>query len=211
LILRNVVTRLIFTVARGLHHWSPRDINILVLVVLAGVLVAACAGSPSYYRSKTPAGDGSRKLAVLPPVNLSRNEKASDIVLDALIVALLDAKVFDVVDPGAVETVINRRRIRLTDRLPLETIQGIGEELGVEQLMVGSVNEFSAVEGRDGSTAVVSISLRIIGCADGKIAWASTHSRRGDDSESVFGFGRISSPEQLATDMVRQMTETLIP
>lgn len=209
--MQSTVTRLLFSVLRGHRRWGARDVNAFLMAAVAGALALSCAGHPSYYRGNEPIAETGGALAVLPPVNLTRNERASDIVLNALVVALLDAEAFDVVDPGAVESVISRRRIRLTDRLPLETIQGIGEELGVEHLMVGSVNEFNAVEDRDGTIAVVSISLRIIRCADGKIAWASTHSRRGDDSESVFGIGRISSPEKLAADMARQMADTIKP
>ncbi|UCG51937.1 MAG: hypothetical protein JSW58_17530 [Candidatus Latescibacterota bacterium] len=153
--------------------------------------------------------EDSGSLAVLPLLNLTRYEAASDVVMGALVVELLDLKVFEVVDPGVVEVVVVEKRLRLTDRLPLETIRDLGDRLQVEYLLVGSVSEFSVV--RKGKTELpnVSISLRLIRCGDGRIVWAATHSKRGDDAESVFGIGRISTTEQLVAVMVEDMVETM--
>ena len=74
---------------------------------------------------------------------------------------------------------------------------------------MGTVSEFGVV--REGKTDLpnVSISLRLIECGNGRIVWAATHSERGDDAESVFGFGRISTREQLVAAMVKDMVKTM--
>lgn len=184
-------------------------LNLLVILALVFSTLVGCSRKPSYFRADADTFEGAGSLAVLPLLNLTRYEAASDIVMDALVVELLDLKVFDVVDPGVVEVVVLEKRLRLTDRLPLETIQEIGDRLQVEYLLVGSVSEFGTV--REGNTELpnVSISLRLIECGDGRIVWAATHSKRGDDAESVFGLGRISTPEQLVASMVEDMVETM--
>jgi curli biogenesis system outer membrane secretion channel CsgG len=150
-------------------------------------------------------------LAVLPPVNLSRYENAPDVVMNKLVVEMLEARIFNVLDPGLVEDVILRKRVRLTDRLSLETLHQLGEALGVQYLMLGTINEFGVVQDGRSSQPTVSISLRIVTCANGQIVWAASHSKRGDDAESVFGIGRITTLDQLAGATVREMTRTLVP
>lgn len=182
---------------------------LLLVFVFVGHFLVGCSSKPSYFRADSEAFNGTGSVAVLPLLNMTRYEGASDVVMDALVVELLDSKVLEVVDPGVVETVVLEKRLRLTDRLPLETIQEIGERLHVEYLLVGSVGEFGIVREGNAGLPNVSISLRLIECSDGRIVWAATHSKRGDDAESVFGIGRISTPEQLATGMVKDMVETM--
>jgi TolB-like protein len=180
------------------------------LVVLVLAALVACGGRPAYFRGEV-AGVDTLAIAVLPLVNFSKYERASDVVVSALIVEMLDVGTFSVVDPGLVETVVLERRLRLTDRLSLEALRDLGQRLGVTHVMVGTVNEFGFVQDQAGQLPTVSISLRAVACADGRIVWAATHARRGDDAESVFGLGRIESLEQLAAVTVKEMTATLKP
>jgi TolB-like protein len=196
----------------------PRDCAMqrlsLILIACISLTVpglTACSSNPHYFHAKPSTFDGTGALAVLPLTNLTQYDKAADVVMNALVVELLDSGAFEVVDPGIVEIVVLEKRLRLTDRLPLETIQEIGTHLDVTYLLVGSIHEFVMIRDRTDPLPAVSISLRIVRVADGRIVWASTHSRRGDDTESVFGLGRISTAEQLATAMVKQMIDTLRP
>lgn len=170
-----------------------------------------CAEHPQYYRGVVPNISDAKTLAVLPLVNFSQYDNASEIVLNALIVELLELKIFKVVDPGIVDAMVLEKRLRLTDRLPLAILQELGEQLGVEYLLVGSINEFSVIQGKNTRLPTVSISLRIVSCDSGQIIWASTHSRRGDDAESLFGIGRIEDIQQLAVVTVEEMINTLAP
>jgi len=180
------------------------------LVALLVTTSLACGGRAPYYRGELPGAD-TLSIAVLPLVNFSKYEHASDVVVSALVVQMLDLGTFAVLDQGQVETMVLEQRLRLTDRLPLDALQEAGRRLGVTHVMVGTVNEFGFVQVRDGQLPTVSLSLRVIRCADGRIVWASTHARRGDDTESVFGMGRIESLEQLAAATVEEMTATLKP
>ena len=131
--------------------------------------------------------DGTPTIAVLPPVNLSREEQAGDIIGNNVVVELLQARQFLVTDPGLVENIVVKMRLRLTDRLPLETLREIGEELDVTYVMMGTVNEFGTFQARGGDLPGVSITLRIVTCANGRIVWrqatrsAATTPRRYSD------------------------------
>jgi hypothetical protein len=51
--------------------------------------------------------------------------------------------------------------------------------------------------------------MRLVRCEDGRIVWAGSHARRGDDTETVFGLGRVTTLEQLADKTVAELMESL--
>lgn len=178
------------------------------LFITIVVVFSACASGPQYYYSDVELGE-TPTIALLPPVNLSKNEEAGDIVSRSLLVQILETGKFDVIDPGEVDAVVLKKRIRFTDRLPLSAMQEIGSELGARYLLLGSVNEFEMVTDRVSTIPVVSLSLRIVESDTGDIFWAATHTKRGDDSESIFGIGRIESLERLTAVVVEEIAESL--
>jgi len=180
----------------------------LIIVLLVALVVPACSTNPQYFVADV-SPDSSATLALLPLVNLSKYDEAGDIFSRSLLVELLDVNIFEVIDPGRVDVVVLQKRIRYTDRLPLATMQELGREIGTRFLLLGSVNEFEMVTDRISSIPLVSISLRIVECETGEIVWAATHTKRGDDSESIFGWGRIESLERLASVASKEIVQTL--
>jgi len=182
---------------------------VVVFVSLAAtVLLAGCSTKPQYYRSDLVLEEKAT-LAVLPLVNLTKYTEAGDILMNSLLVALLDLNMFEIVDPGLVDNLILEKRIRYTDRLPMSTMEEMGQQLDAEYILLGSVNEFEMVMERTETLPVISISLRIVGSQTGTIVWAATHTKRGDDTESVFGMGRITTLHQLAAVTTKEITGTL--
>lgn len=180
-------------------------------LALCLALAAGCGSKPSYYRNDMAAVEPGSRVAALPFVNLTKDVNAPDVVMNAFLVELLATNRFTVVDPGVVDDVIQQERIRLTDRIPLESLQALGAKLGVDYVFVGSVNDYQEVKESQGYVPTVSISMRMVSCGTSAIAWAATHSLRGDARESIFSLGRVENIEELATIAVREMTRTLIP
>ncbi len=179
-----------------------------LIVALSALALAGCSSKPQYFRSGVMI-DQPESLAVLPLVNLSKYDEAGDIVMHSLLVQLLDSGLFDIVDPGLVDHAVLERRIRFTDRLPLPVMQELGETLNADYVLLGSVNEFDMITNRTETVPLVSISMRIVRTDTGKIFWAATHTRRGDDAESVFGLGRIATLQRMTAVTVKDMTGTL--
>ena len=180
----------------------------LIIVIAATMLLVGCSSNPNYYRSDLQL-DETATLAVLPLVNLSKYTEASEIVMNSLLVELLDLDLFEIVDPGIVDEVILQKRIRYTDRLPMETMQELGSRMGANYLLLGSIHQFDMITDKVEILPVISISLRIVGSETGTIVWAATHTKRGDDTESVFGLGRIDTLERLTAVTVKEITGTL--
>ena len=176
---------------------------------LAALAIWGCASQPASFRADSDGIVAGDTLAVMPLVNLSQHQNAPDVVLNAVVVELLGIDRFAVVDPGEVHEVVLEKRLRLTDRLPLEMLQEIQTALGTRYVMEGTVNAFGMIDDGGVTYPSVSVTLRIVRCADGRIVWAGSHARRGDDTESVFGLGRVGTLEQLTQVTVSELMETL--
>ena len=179
-----------------------------LLLAAAAASLTGCASNPQYFRSDFTL-DGPATLALMPLVNLSKYDEAGDVVMNSLLIQLLDKGFFQIVDPGLVDHAVLERRIRFTDRLPLSTMQELGDTLNADYMLLGTVNEFDMITSRSETVPLVSISLRIVRSDTGTIFWAATHTRRGDDAETVFGLGRIMTLEQLTAVAVKDITSTL--
>lgn len=180
-------------------------------LALVFVSLLGCSSKPAYFRDELPAMAESERLAVMPLMNFSQDDRAPEIIAGQLTVVLLENVRFTVVDPGAVDEVVRKERLRFTDRLDLETLGTVGRDLGVRFVMVGTINEFGSLPSGSEPIPVVSLSLRIVSCDDGRIVWAASHSRRGDDNETIFGWGKVGTVEQLAAETVEEITKSLRP
>jgi TolB-like protein len=183
-------------------------LGVLGCAAIAAAALSGCASNPEYFRSDTKL-EQPATLAVMPLVNLSKYDEAGDVVMNSLLIQLLDIDFFEIVDPGLVDNAVLERRIRFTDRLPLATLQELGRDLNAEYMLLGSVNEFDMITSRTETVPLVSISVRIVRSETGTIFWAATHTRRGDDAESIFGLGRIMTLEQLTAVAVKDIAGTL--
>jgi TolB-like protein len=151
-------------------------------------------------------------IAILPFDNLTGAEGASRQVYDIFLVEFLHLERFTVIDPGEVERVLAQERIRFTSELSREQVEKVGRELGAYMLIQGAILEYG-VRQVQGFTVVdvpyISIMIKMIDAKTGSIQWASTYSRNGNDTEKVFGAGRITSLNRLTEVMAREMVNSL--
>ncbi|HEX5133208.1 MAG TPA: GNA1162 family protein [Candidatus Krumholzibacteria bacterium] len=188
---------------------SRRAPSGLIAAALAAAMLWGCAGAPASFRANVDGVQPGDTVAVLPLVNLSQQQNAPDVVFNAVFVELLEIADYAVVDPGLVQDMVLRLRLRLTDRLPLETLQQIGQELGCRYVLEGTVNAYGMVNDGPDAYPSVAVTMRMVRCADGRIVWAGSHARRGDDTETVFGMGRVGTLEQLAQTTVSELMQSL--
>jgi TolB-like protein len=176
------------------------------------VLTANCAPDPRVYSSSGLSLPKETNIAILPFDNLTDEERASQQVYDIFLVEFLKVGNFSVVDPGEVERVLAEERIRYASELSIEQIHKIGRELKIPMIVQGAVLEYGIrqVQGfKVVDVPYISLMVKMVDTQSGKIVWASSYSRNGNDSEKVFGFGRISSLNKLTEVMAREIVESL--
>jgi hypothetical protein len=109
-----------------------------------------------------------------------------------------------------VEKSLRRLRIRTAAEIDLSKLQNLGEQLKVQAIIVGSVDEYEVRQERSITIPIVAISARMLDVQTGNILWTTSNTHDGDDWETVFGFGRIISLTQLAQMVIAEMVETLV-
>jgi len=112
-----------------------------------------------------------KKIAVLPFQNFTNNKEISNTVREVVIAEILSMGIFDVVDPALTDQVVFEEGVGKKLRLDKATIKRIGERLGVQAILIGSVTYLK--QEREGSYTypVVGISLRLVDVKTGQIIW----------------------------------------
>jgi TolB-like protein len=149
------------------------------------------------------------KIAILPFDNLSGEEGAGEKMTEIFVVELMRTGRFEVVEPGRVKKAMMEKRIRTTRDLDLDAARWLGETLGLDLILVGSVLEFEIQESQNKPVPVVTVTARFLKADSGATLWAAYQSRKGDDRETLFGWGRITSLSQLGDAVASEMLRGL--
>jgi TolB-like protein len=158
----------------------------LAALALAAAL-AACghARAPPAWRT----GMGARPIvAVFPMQNLSGG-RAPVKAIDASLRASIEASGLAVVDREWVDAVLASRRIRYTGGLDREGATALRDELGVDAVLVSSLDLYAA-----GSPPAIGLSSRLVSTGDPpRILWMDRVSISGNDEPGLFGAGIVST------------------
>lgn len=184
-------------------------LSVLSIVVLLS-FTAGCSSNTVKYINPTADFSYIKKVAIVPFNNLTPDSYASEKLRSILTVEILSRKYFDLVEQGQTRRVVTQ--ILRAQGIPegsaasydTETIKLIGEELGVQAIIIGGVNEYPS---RDSSVA--SLSLKMIDTSSGVVLWQVITAVKGSNAfKSFFGM-EDSSPIDLAFRVVKRALNTL--
>jgi TolB-like protein len=156
-----------------MYNMNMTDVTIRTLVIFFLIFVAGCSSSVIRYINPEANFSYIRKVAILPFNNMSGDRFAGERVRNTLTVELLSRGVFDVMERGEVSKVMGLvlRAAGFEEGRALEvdkeTLKLLGEKLGVQAVILGSVDEYT---GR-GTAPIVSLSLRMLDTSSGIILW----------------------------------------
>ncbi len=160
-------------------------------ILIFALLAMACAGALPPTRFVNPDFDFAfvEKAAVLPLENLSADQQAGVRATRLLITELLASGAIDVVEPGEVraafEAVADRRRNPTT-----EQVIAIGQRLGVQAILVGTVTQSESLRSGTVAVPVVTLDVHMLETETGTAVWAATHSEKGGGmSAKLLGTG----------------------
>lgn len=150
-----------------------------VLALLALILTTAC--SSSYHRQFIDApgiSSGKRHVAVLPLVNLTSHPNAGRAVGDLLATEMYGLPGFAFLERTAMQEGIKGKDEDLEYVMDNAVAQKLGQKLGVDTVVYGSVTEYGYKRGIDQSPAV-GVNLRMLDVASGSVLWAASSSENG--------------------------------
>jgi TolB-like protein len=181
----------------------------IVLIFL--VFIGGCGSTVKYIN---PSANFSyiKKIAVLPFNNFSDDRYAGEKVRNTLIVDLMSRGVFEVVEQGEVTKVLSvifrEAGVEEGKAVPIdiETLKLIGEKLGVQAVILGSVDEYSGAGGGN----IVSIGARMLDTGSGIILWQAKTTETGKSVlRKLFGIDEIDRSE-LTKKVVKGTLDTLL-
>jgi TolB-like protein len=145
-------------------------LNSSVIICFLLIFIYGCAAPEYYTRPKTDISN-IKRIAVLPMENFTSDEYAGEKVRRVVITELLSRGI-DVIEPGEVTRVLKESNVRSIGSIKITDIQNIGKTLGVEAVMMGSVEAFGISRGISVSYPEVTILLILHEASSGNIVWS---------------------------------------
>ncbi len=141
-----------------------------------------------------------KRVAILPLVNYTSEPDAPD-EIEGLLREELRKRGIEVVGRDKVDRFLAKRRIRYTGGITRLYAREMGKELGVDAIVVGSIDLLSDLNGE----VYAGLSIRLVSAVDGSLVWADTLSYSGRDFEGVLGLGVITSMDTLTRRVVSDL------
>ena len=181
------------------------------LWLLTTAFLVACSGmKPTVFVNKQYNFNFLEKVAVVPFENLSNDQGAGARITHIFLTELLAAESFDIAEPGEVSKVTQKYIGTGGSALTRDQITEIGKTLGVQGIILGSVNETSGSRAGGSATIEVTIDARMVETETGQTVWSATNTEgsRGFLA-SLFGTGDKSEAET-SRKCVRRLIQTLV-
>ncbi|NPA15985.1 MAG: hypothetical protein GXO44_05495 [Deferribacteres bacterium] len=152
------------------------------LLVLMLFFVVSCASGTGTMRVFVREGvDISyiKRVAVLRFENHTRDKFAAERLRDIVANEILALGLFDVVDKSIVDVVLNEEVGKKEVSLDKGTMRRIAKRLGVQALVLGSVDDYRMESKGTFSYPVVALTLRLVDGRSGEIIWSASASKTG--------------------------------
>jgi TolB-like protein len=167
-----------------MYNSTMISVTIRTLVLLLILSVAGCKGSVIRYINPEANFSFIKKVAILPFNNMSNDKFAGERVRNTLTVDLMSRGVFEVTERGEVTKAMGLvfRAAGFEEggavEVDKETLKLLGERLGVQAVILGSVDEYESAARR----SVVSLSVRMLDTSSGIILWQANSTVTGTSS-----------------------------
>ena len=121
-----------------------------------------------------------RKVAIMP--FKAPTELIGSSVSDMMVTELLHVERYELVERSQMAQVLNESELSLAGLSTAKAVE-IGNMLGADGVIIGTVDEYGAVAQRGRSYPVVGLSTRLIDCASGKVVWSVDMAERAEKSD----------------------------
>lgn len=146
-----------------------------------------------------------KNVAILPLENLSENPAAAKVVAEHIKKELVNKGLVFITKDDIVEEFLAKKRIRYTGGATRAIAREMGKTLGVDAVLVGSVNQFS-----DATDKInVGVTTRLVNTIDGSIIWADALSYTNREFVGLLGLGVITSIDALSSKVAKDLLKDI--
>ena len=160
---------------------------------LAGILMllfSGCAAPSDLFRDATMDFGSIKTVAVMPFVNLSRDQLAAERVRDVFSTALMSSGAIYSLPTGEIARAIGSIGLSNAATPSVEDTIKLSKALKADAIITGVVREYGDVRAGNATADVVSLSLQLIEGQTGRVVWSASTSQGGIGiTEKLFGGG----------------------
>ena len=185
--------------------------QVLVLAAIIILSLPGCAARQSEATFVRPKTDLRyvKKVAVLPFANNTSDKFAARRIRDIVTTQILSMGIFDVVDKGVVDSALREMAIGKGKPMNTPLLKRLGQRLGVQAFIDGTVNDIGSNRSGQFSYPEVSLTLKLIDSDSAEVLWQSSAHRNGYSVwERLFALDPQDS-FQLAMTLTRDMLATI--
>jgi hypothetical protein len=181
-----------------------------IALCLLLAMLAACAGStPERYRDENMDFGSIQTIAVLPFLNLSREQQASDRVRDVFVTALLSTGGIYVLPTGEVAKGIGLANIAMPHApSEAEAIKFAGL-VKANAVITGVVREYGEVRSGNSTANMISLSLQMLEAQTGRVVWSASTTKGGIGLKDRLLGGGGDPMNNITEEAVRDLIDQL--
>ncbi|MFH1288701.1 MAG: CsgG/HfaB family protein [bacterium] len=190
----------------GLFHRR----KLIWLICIGVLLTVGCGASMRTYLKEEAPLHKVKKLAILPFDNMSKDKSAGEKLAYIFSIELMTSEQFRVVEPGEVEKALKEVKVRAKGgigTLEISDVQKIGEALGVDAVLLGTIDTFEMGKKED---PIISMDIHMLDTKDGSLIWQVNYIATGGSFAYLLDFGKITSTEMLSRRMVKKLLAPIV-
>ena len=187
-----------------------RKITVLLTIFMLSSLLG-CAGRSTMESFVRPEFDLAfiNKVAVLPFENPAGDQMIAERCRQVTITQILSSGLFDVVDKMQVDSSLISQAIAPGSPIDASTLHRLGQLLGVQGFIVGSLDEASVDQKGAATFLDISLTMRLIDSESGLVVWQASGRGSGYSVwDRLFGLASKDS-FQVTRDLIRNLLGTM--
>lgn len=177
------------------------------------VLLCACWGCAAPAQFMHPDADLPyyETVGIVPFESLEADRFAGAKVTNVFFSELLRTGFSEVMEPGQFQASMTRVRGGTPLNKPWSSsdLAKLGEESGVQGIFTGIVREYEMTRVGRESFPLVSIEIRLLDAATGRVVWSASHTRRGGPTMPFTSWREVHTLGELTTKMCRELLSPL--
>jgi hypothetical protein len=151
--------------------------RIKTLIYASMILLTACASTSSTYIDPNMDFGGIKTVAVMPFVNLTRDQVIAERVRDVFINKLLSTGAVYVLPTGEVARGVTRAEVQTPSSPSSEEIVKLGGIIKVQAVITGVVKEYGEVRSGTAAANTISLGLQMMEAQTGRVVWSASSTK----------------------------------
>jgi len=183
----------------------------LIILTVISLIILSCSTQQIHQSFLRKEVDISyiKQVAVLKFENNSQQTYAAERLRNIVMTEILALGLFDVVDKALVDMVLTEEVVGEQGGYNKATLRRIAKKLGVQALVVGSVDSYDIMREGSYSYPVVALTLRLVDGSTGEIIWQASGTASGYSTVGrLFGL-KPKDLTQISFELVESLLRSL--